>query len=300
MNAVVFVVDKGILEAKGSSVSQPARYAGLSGVVAGLAGVLLFFSYTPLTGWIAIWSLLAGMFWLGALWFFYIALKEGDPSRVVPLVGSAVPIFTLLFAWGWLGERLDWKMLVGILLLIVGGLVLSLPLISANGSVSKSKNWQLSGRILGAILLSGAFFAAHFAVAKYIYAAPLPFLALFAYVRVGVGVVSLGLLILLIRRRHTAKKIGLAKKTGWIVASAFLLSKGLGMIALLLQNYAIKVGSVSAVNALQGTQYVFLLILAVLVSVWMPKVFKEALSGVVLWQKVSGIVLIGLGLVLIV
>ena len=43
------------------------------------------------------------------------------------------------------------------------------------------------------------------------------------------------------------------------------------------------------VNALQGTQYFWLLLLAVAVSRWRPQFFKEELARVTVVQKVAGI-----------
>jgi len=96
-NAFVFVIDKSLLGSEGK-IGQPARYAAYSGLVAGGAFVLLFFAYASPTPFIVGWSLLLGVFWVVALWLFFISLKHGEASRVVPIIGSAVPLFTLLFA----------------------------------------------------------------------------------------------------------------------------------------------------------------------------------------------------------
>lgn len=85
-----------------------------------------------------------------------------------------------------------------------------------------------------------------------------------------------------------------------MVASVFMANKALAAGAFILLNYAISLGSVTVANALQGTQYVFLLLLATAVSVGWPKLFREELSRMAVWQKVSGIVLVSLGVVLLV
>lgn len=291
----MFVVDKSLLTTEGSRVSSPARYAAYSGFVSAAAAVLLFFAYTPPTAFIVFWSLLSGLFWVAALFFFFRALKVGEPSRVVPITGSAVPFFTLIFAGTVLGERLTLSQLIGAMLLILGGVFLSLKLSGVRG-LSSSSFWSA--------VVGGAAFAAYFATVKYVYDSFDPFLAAFAYSRIGVGIVA-GLLLVFVwyRNRENAPARSSSKaqkKKGLLIAAAFFFSKALGMAMLVLQNYAIDLGSVTIVNALQGTQYIFVLILAAAISYWFPKLFREELYRVAMVQKIAGIVCIGFGLMLIV
>jgi hypothetical protein len=53
------------------------------------------------------------------------------------------------------------------------------------------------------------------------------------------------------------------------------------------------------INALQGVQYVFLLIFAIILSFKLPKILKEEISREIIFQKVAAILLIGAGLILI-
>lgn len=294
MNATVFVVDKGILAAK-SSISSPIRYAALSGLVAAGASLLLIVDYAPPTSAIVIWSLLAGVFWVGALFLFFTALSKGDPSVVVPIAGSAVPVFTLIAAALFLGERLSGANIMGVLVLIIGGMLLSLRWASTT---------KVPLFVIGTAIFSGALFASYFATVKYIYSFFSPFLAAFAYNRLGVGIIAFVLLIFVLLKSPTRtpknKKQSSKQRTAWIIISVFIISKALAMVALLLQNYAISLGSVTIVNALQGTQYLFLLILAVAISKWWPKIYKEELVQSVLLQKIFGIVCIAIGLIFLV
>ena len=67
-------------------------------------------------------------------------------------------------------------------------------------------------------------------------------------------------------------------------------------IGFLLQNYAIFLGSVALVNALQGVQYAFLLVLGGLISVFYPNLLKENISTKVVIQKLTAVLLISIGL----
>lgn len=292
-NALVFVVDKSLLGGK-SRVSDPLLYTFYSAVLAGAAALLLIFDYVPLTMFVVIWSALAGGLYIVALWFFFTALKKGEPSRVVPIAGSAVPAFTLLLAVVFLGEVLSGRHLMAVLLLIVGGVLLSVRLLGTKG---------LTASVLVGAVVSGLFFAGYYAVMKHIYENTDAFLAVFAYSRVVQAVVAVVLLfpVLLLVRTSAGVNAPLDKGgLGGVVSIVFIGNKTLAAGAFILLNYAISLGSVTVVNALQGTQYVWLLLLAAAVSVWWPKLFREELSRVAVWQKVGGVVLVSVGLVLLV
>lgn len=293
MNAGVFVVDKSLLASE-SRISSPIRYAAWSGVLAGGAIFLLPFYWVAPTWAVINWSLLAGVCWVGALWFSFSALKAGEPSVVVPITGSVVPLFTWLIAVVFLGERLSSQTMIALLMLVLGGAVLSLRL---------SKAARMNSSVMATAVISGMFYAVYFAVVKHVYILFPFFLPAFAYTRLGVGLAGLVLVVWLMRRpaeKPLLKKRKNGKKFTAYIIAALVVSKGFGMTALILQNYAISLGSVTVVNALQGTQYLFLLGLAALVSRYYPRLWKEEYSRVTLTQRLAGMGLVSLGLILLV
>lgn len=287
-NALVFVVDKSLLS-RGGNVADPLHYAFYSAVLAGAAVIILPWAYAPLTSFVFTWSVITGALHIIALWFFFIALKQGEPSRIVPITGSAVPIFTLVMAITWLGEKLTIQQLIGIGLLIIGGVLLSISL----GQVKK-----IPPSILGVSLLAGLFFAAYFAGVKYMYDNTQPFLAAFVYGRVIEAAVALVVLgpIVFWRQQPARRSRVKSKKKSAAIPLVFMGNKVLAAGAFLLQNYALSLGSVTVVNALQGTQYVFVLILAALISSRLPSLFKEEVHRVALLQKLAGIIVVSLGM----
>lgn len=288
-NAFVFIIDKGLLGTN-SVVSRPAWYAGLSGVMAAGAGLLLLIHFVLPTSFVLIWSLMAGGCWVVGLWLFYIGLKEGEASRIVPIAGSSVPLFTLLFSIAVGGEHLSLNDAMAIFLLIAGGLLLSLPF--------KVKT-RLPLVAVVAAVASGVVFAAYFTIIDFVYSNFTPFVTALAYTRLGVGVVALlwlGVLMLVDRPREQRRSKSTPSSS---ITGALVASKTIGMGALVLQHYAISLGSVAVVNALQGFQYLFLLVMAVLFSKFVPRVFKEELNRIALGQKVGGIVLVSAGLILL-
>ena len=79
-------------------------------------------------------------------------------------------------------------------------------------------------------------------------------------------------------------------------AALFFTGQATGALGFVLVNYAISLASVSLVNAMQGVQYGFLLLMVGLLGRKFPKILSERLSGGVLAQKIIAIALISAGI----
>jgi len=78
----------------------------------------------------------------------------------------------------------------------------------------------------------------------------------------------------------------------------FFIVRLLAAGAFIMLNYAISLGNVAIVSALQGVQYLFLFIIILIISTRFPKVLHEQLGGGVFLQKLIGTVMVTLGLYL--
>jgi len=146
------------------------------------------------------------------------------------------------------------------------------------------------------VLASAILFAFSYVLAKYLYL-NINFITGFVLLRLGT---ALGAVFLLFNPANYRAIINIfhdqsSRKTG-----VFIFGQSAGALSAILVNYAISLANVTIVNALQGTQYIFLLLLAVLVSRFAPKILSEDLSGRSLVFKIAGIILIGAGLVFLV
>lgn len=285
--AAVFLIDKYLLT---GPIPNPKVYSFYIGVL-GIAVLLFipfidFYVLEPLQLFFAFIS--GASFVLAILWFFK-GLKLFEPSRIVPAVGGVLPIFTFLLVYLFSGRKQtfqSWEVLAFILLVL--GSVL----------ITYEKSKKLSLKSFKISIVAAFFFALSFVFAKYVYL-EYPFLLGLVWIRLG-GV-SAALIFLLspkLRKELFQQKIGLQKNTALI----FLSSQSAGALAGILQNWAIALAPliyVAFINALQGVQYVFLLILAGLISLKFPKVLKEQIAKEVIFQKVVAILLIGIGLVLL-
>ena len=284
-NALVFVVDKSLLSSK-QVIAQPLSYALYSAITAAAVVVALPFFYTPLSSFVLMMGIVAALLRLLALWGFFSALRLEESSRVVPLTGSLVAVLTIPLSLI-VGEQLTAWQLVAIVLLIMGGALLSVK-------------WQ-RGRIVampavGVILVASMCFAANFVISKYVYDHSPDFASSFIYLRlIEAAVALMGLVIVWFAVQPAKHQRRASHRLAAGTVLIFLANKILAAAAFALQHYAISLGSVSVINALQGLQYVFLLGLVVIASRWLPKVVREELPPLVLWQKVVGVLCCALG-----
>ena len=70
----------------------------------------------------------------------------------------------------------------------------------------------------------------------------------------------------------------------------------LGSSGFILQNYAVFLGPVAIVNALQGFQYAFILVISAVLAVVAPKKWHENFSWRIILQKSMAVILVGIGL----
>ncbi|MEK7097983.1 MAG: hypothetical protein AAB906_03995, partial [Patescibacteria group bacterium] len=142
-------------------------------------------------------------------------------------------------------------------------------------------------------VISAFFFAAYYVLMKYVYMHQ-PFIGSFVWSRMGTFLGVLVILLVPSWRRLIKKHRGDASKTKNL--EFFLVVRLFAAIAFIMLNWAISLGNVAMTNALQGVQYLFLILLVLVLSSRFPHFLKEELGGGVLLQKIIGAVLVSLGL----
>lgn len=257
-------------------------------------------------------DLLAGFLFLWTLVFWYKALHQSEATRVVPIVGALIPIFSFLLSFIFLGETLSERQLLAFLILIIGGILISIKHTrfyyyqEVTGHFRKvfghlfgpiHARYRPTQRLIINSVVSALFFATYYVLIKYIYSEQ-PFIGAFVWSRMGsfIGAV----LILLVpdwRKKIIEQQKGQKspKNIGFFL-SVRLLAAG----AFIMLNWAISMGNVALINALQGTQYIFLILIVIFLSTRYPKILREELGGGVLLQKMIGVTLISLGLYMLI
>lgn len=309
INAGVYTADKFLLSKK---IHSSVTYAFYVGVWSIFNLVLLIFSPWMPNFREFILDLLAGMIFLATLVFWYKALHQSEATRVVPIVGALVPIFSFILSYVFLGESLGEQQLLAFMILIYGGILVSVKrtkfyalgemadrikgvLGDALGSIHAQ--YRPTRRLLMNSLVSALFFAVYYVLIKYIYSEQ-PFIGGFVWSRIGTFVGVMLMLFVPSWRYHIIKHQKGAKTPKNL--SFFLGIRILAAFAFIMLNWAVSLGNVALINSLQGVQYVFLFLLILFLSQKYPHILTEELGGGVLVQKIIGIMLVGTGLYMLI
>lgn len=282
-NAFVAIADKASIEKR---IFDPRALAFISG-----ASNIFFFLLFPwylktASGDVTAAAFFSGVCFVAGVYFYFFSLDRDETSRVVPAIGSLIPIATFVFSFFLLHERLGGNTLVAFIFLIAGGLLIELK--SLANFFSRRILALFSAEALAALLLalSSVFL-------KYAFEETDDFSA-FLWSRIGfVGAAFPLLFFTSVRKEFSMSnlKIHTGKKNWWFAGSRILA----GVIPLLV-TAAIALGSPTLVNALQGAQYGFLFLLAMIFSKRWPKIFGEDTGYRSIIQKSVATVLIISGL----
>lgn len=280
--AVVSLIDRYLLVGK----PNPKVYSFYVGMLSGLLAVLIPFLnfFVPSLILLGL-AFLAGALTIAALFALYTGLQEFEASRIVTASGGLTPLFSFVLVWAFPGGEkvLSLPIVMSFLLLTAGSVVVT---------------WRKKALFKESLKISAVaafLFALAFFLSKQVYQS-LPFLNGLVLIRIGSFLAAL----LFLMGKETRKEIfkkhqAFDKKTGFL----FLFNQGLGFTAIVAQNLAIALAGVSllpVIHALQGLEYGFLFLLALVFSSRFPRLLKEEPTSEVVAKKVGGIVLISIGL----
>src|SRR3989344_3575559 len=281
ISAGIIFIDKYVLVSK-THVGKPIVYAFYISILSGFVLILVPFGLvsTP-SPTVLLLSLVASVTFISSIVLLYTALKEGHASDIMPIVGGVGAVATALCASQWLHEDLPSAFIPAFGFMVFGMLLIS--------------HFRLTKRQTLLVVLSGTFFGATAFLTKLIFLET-DFLDGFFWSRMT-NVLG-ALLLLAVPANREAIFSGFRGSSsgtkGLVIAT-----KTLGGIAGVLTLLAIKLGSVSLVQAFTGLQFVFLLIIAYFLSWRFPAVLRGELHPQGLSHKLGGIACIVLGLAIL-
>jgi drug/metabolite transporter (DMT)-like permease len=283
--AIVTVINKFLLGQR--ATTRPLVFTFWLGVLSVFTLVLAPFGM----GWPGpaafLFDIFVGLVYFVAILYTYEAMDINEASRVSSLTGGLTPIVVLILSYLFLFESLTIIHLAAFLLLVLGGFLIS---------VRKSRS-GLAGGLKGFwfISLSIILGAIYWILAKYAFDSQ-GFVTGFVWSRMGF-VLAAGLVLL---RPSWRKMIFISEKQATPkIGGLFVGSKLLAAGGSLFIHLALSLGNAALVNALQGVQYVFLLIFAVILSKKFPQILEEKMTRGILAQKIAAVLLIVAGLALI-
>ncbi|MGE5206622.1 MAG: hypothetical protein ACM3PW_13480 [Chlamydiota bacterium] len=237
--------------------------------------------------WVGVLALGTGVLHLAAVWFYYAALKRGEASQTLAVMGGFSPVATALIAIPLLRHALpEHRNLQAFALLVLGGFVMFL---------SEKLNVR---RILPSILLASFLFGLVNVLQKLVFDNT-NFVS--GYVIFTIGT-FLGALLLLLRRSWRRQIFIYSENAEprsrfWYFVNRFL--SGVGSFLIF---YAIDLAHPAVVDAISGVRYAVIFVGAYGLTQLRPHWLQENFQGWMLAGKslatlliVAGLVLLGLG-----
>jgi drug/metabolite transporter (DMT)-like permease len=286
--AAVFLADKYLLTGPIPSPRAYVSYVGMLGLLVLLLCPFVGFSFPGFHQIILSFS--AGVFFIFGLFWFYKALRLFESSRVVPALGGLLPIFTFILIYIFSGGREG---------LSLSGFLSFIFLVSGTVLIVYRKSKKITSGSLKFAALSAFFLAFYFVFSKYVYLSQ-PFWSGYILIRAGGAIAGAGFFF---SSSETRKEIFKNRKPlSGRTAGIFLFNQAMGAGGNILQNWAVALAPLAylaVINALQGTQYVFLLVFTIFLSLKFPRILKEEISRDIIFQKIAAIMLIGAGLAIL-
>lgn len=281
-------LDKIILK---NSIPHPVVYCFYMGMLSIFGLIFLPFGTLSFDLGNIITGIIVGGVFMLALFIMYKAVFANEASRVGPIIGATTPVFVSLFSFLFLKEHLDWKQVIAFLLLVIGGILISIEVDGAKWIQIKKR----AIKVLGISIFSAFAFGIYYVLLKHVYNQG-SFVSGFVWTRIGSFLATFLFLI----PRSNRKQIFSGTKTLKLNSGILVLfNKGISGVAFALLNYAISLGSVTLTNAMQGIQYVFLLVIVAFLSKKYPKILEEGVGKKVITQKIFAVILIGIGLAIL-
>jgi len=299
-----------------SRIPSPATYAFYTGLTSALVIVLLPFvgalSNLALQITVIVMALAAGVIFIPAIYFLFIALSRCDISRIVPIIGGSIPIFLLLIGLTAGIEQISKQDFLGIALFVAGGFILATEIMSNERLDSfathifgiRGKRLQICGIEsrwgIGAALFSGFFFALTYYTSKIVYAAPSDFIPEFIWMRLGSVV---GALIMLLIPMFRMQIFTMTPTISRSSAEFLFANKLIGASSFLLLNASFNAAAnqsqIVIINALKGIEHLFIFILSFALTLWRPNILMEPFDYHTIVLKLIGIIAIAFGFIAI-
>lgn len=268
------------------------RYAGEGDVkgllvVSALAGVITLpwigifapgiFSLSLLT---ALFLIVSGFIYVLALLLYLKAFSLGGEASQLAIVYNSIPLFTFILGYFFLGEVLGGFQIIGGLIILTGTLLLSI-------SFSEDRRMAWKPKPIAFVLLASFLFALFFFLFKF-FARDLSYWP--AMFWQYTGWVTAGLFLLTLPRYRTSF-LSLIKEGSVKMLSLNFFNELLNVVGVIVANSVYLIAPLALVSVtIQGFQSVFVVIIGIMLTVFLPRYGKEAIDSHNLGIKVLAII----------
>jgi drug/metabolite transporter (DMT)-like permease len=245
--------------------------------------VLVFFGFRMPPLWVAGLSFGSGAFQMVAIFFYYQALKRGEASEALAVMGGFSPVATALIGWGLLGSLVGDADLIGFALLVGGGFAMFL---------TENMNYR---RLLAPVLLASGAFGLVNVLQKVVFN-HVNFVSGYVFFTLGTFAGAMFLLVRRSWRKQITENVGDARPSSKFWYMVNRLMSGVGSFLIY---FAISRANPAIVDAISGVRYAIIFLGAYLITKWRPDWMEEKFRGAVLAGKTVATAMVVAGLVLV-
>ncbi|MFB3917938.1 MAG: hypothetical protein ACE14M_14510 [Terriglobales bacterium] len=242
--------------------------------------ILAFFGFHMPALWVVLLALLTGVLHLVAVWFYYAALRAGEASQTLAIMGGFSPVATALIGIPLLRKGLSGDSLLAFALMTAGGFIMFF-----------SERVDLSKLLPHVLIASGAFGLVN--VLEKIVFNNTDFISGYVFFTFGTFLASIALLLPPSWRRDILAKSSQVEPRSrfWYFVNRFVAGVGSFLVF-----YAISLTDPALVDAITAVRYVIIFLGAYLLTKLRPALLKENFMGMVLLGKTvaTGLVIAGL------
>jgi len=282
LNSIALTIDKFLIT---KIIPDPLIYVFYFSLISFVALLGIPFTQIP-PSQVFILASASTLSWTFGAYLMFWALKTGQVQRVVPVIGTLIPLILLAISLPTGGIT---PIQAGAIILLVSGLIfLTIQDLKGRPIIK-----ELILEILAALFFALAYLLLREAFLKQ------DFLTVLIWSRPILLPIGAAILLIPATREKvlsiTTEGRFALKRTRWL----FVGGQAAAGVSELLLLFAISLANPALVNSLQGTKYVFLLVFSLILGKKYPEIFKIQKVGRELLTTVLGTILIGVGLYLL-
>lgn len=273
--------DKVLLTRKGTK--NLFSYVFWLGSMSVFGVILVPFGYNS-PPWTVIWiAFVAGVVHLVGVFFYYAALKRGEASETLAVMGGFSPVATAGIAFALLSKQMTGNELIGFALMTGGGFFMFF-----------SEKLDLK-KLLPPVLLAAGLLGLVNVMEKLVYDRT-NFVSGYVWFTIGTFIGAIALLIRPSWRHQIFAESGedTPRNRFWYFVNRFV--SGVGSFLIF---YGISLAHPALVDAISGVRYVVIFVGALLLTKVRPRWLKESFGGWQLTTKIVATALVVAGLVLV-
>lgn len=240
-------------------------------------------------GWTNFTLIILGAILFFIATFFYILAVQREEISRINLLWNLMPLHGLWLSWLFLGETLEVRQLIALVILLTGSILAGLHLVGKKEKVKLSVGFWL-------MIVSTFLYIGCDVVTRYLTTNNIPALQLAGYQLFIFPILAIVFFFFKkFRNQYAVEKVNY----NWKLLLFLLIIALFSRVGVWFNMRALSMGHISLINVLEGAQTIMVFIIAVLLTWLAPKYIKEEIDNKNLLLKLIALILMIIGLVVL-